>query len=145
MNGRPSSPLREGLILLIADVAGFVACFSVVHRIRLGVWLTEYEWSLAALTLITLMALYILDVYHSEPEQPPFVLGLRTLLAVAIAGAVIAAIAYIAEPWETNPLFWRSVLPFAMLLFAVWASVWRVAVSRWSSLRSNARAAPGSR
>jgi exopolysaccharide biosynthesis polyprenyl glycosylphosphotransferase len=137
MNTSPSAPLREGLILLVADVIGFVGCFSLVHRIRIGVWLTDYGWSLAALTLLTLMGLYILDVYHSEPEEPSFTLGLRTLLAVAVAGAVIAAVVYIAEPWETNPLFWRSVLPFAMLLFAVWASLWRLAVSRWSSLRSS--------
>jgi exopolysaccharide biosynthesis polyprenyl glycosylphosphotransferase len=137
MNAQPTSPLREALILLVADAIGFVACFSLVHRLRIGVWLTDYGWSLVALGAVTLMALYILDVYHSEPEEPAFTLGLRTLLAVAMSGAVIAAVVYVVEPWDTNPLFWRSVLPFAMLLFALWASLWRVAVSRWSLRRAS--------
>ena len=122
-----SAGLR-GLALLIHDVIALGASIMVAYRIRL-----EYapptivEWHVLGVVISIITVLYLSNSYHVVRGDSSARLALRAFIAVGLAGVVIAAVAYIAEPA-------RSVT-----LFAAWSSLARyllsMAYQRWSTTR----------
>lgn len=129
----PLSWFRLGLLLLAADVAGLLLCFNIAHRISITTWLGYRSWPLFGIALVTLVLLYVTDSYQSGERQGRAAVVLRTFFAVALSGLVISGLVYITEAWDSNVLFLRGVLPGALLMFALWAIAWRLAVRRWAA------------
>lgn len=127
------SKSKAGVILLCVDLVGLVAIFAVVHQLRSGRWIDLTSVPLISVVLITVLVLYIVDVYRADTQFITFALPLRTVAGVALAGGLLAALIYLL-PGQTHaasrdPVFWRGVLFFGMVAFAVWAALARVVLS----------------
>ncbi|MBT4257476.1 MAG: hypothetical protein HOD87_15555, partial [Gammaproteobacteria bacterium] len=101
-----SAGLR-GLALLIHDVIALGASIMVAYRIRL-----EYapptivEWHVLGVVISIITVLYLSNSYHVVRGDSSARLALRAFIAVGLAGVVIAAVAYIAEPAPSVTFFW---------------------------------------
>ncbi len=137
MNRNPISLVQEGMLFLGSDLVGLFLAFNVAHQLRVGGWLSVDSWSLVWLIAVVLIVMYIFDVYHSETQESYARLAARTVLAVVVAGVVNASLVYVVKPWEANPLFWRGILPVSMVMFLIWATVWRLLISRWMQSQSS--------
>ncbi len=131
MRRSPAPSRAVTLLLLGADVVGLWAFFNLAHRLRIGEWLGWFSWPLAGLIVLTLLVLYIVDVYGGALQVATTRVPLRTLVGVASAGGLLGALMYMAGPWEKNPLFWRGVLPVALIAFAAWAALTRYLAMLW--------------
>lgn len=129
----PIPPLYLSIILLVVDLASLVFLLELVYSIRIGEWHGD-QWTMALPVTLTLLSLYVLDVYRTDERVSGMRAPARTLTAVAFAGLLSAVTAYVMGYWGN--LFGRGVLPIALLLFAIWATLVRVFVSRWARLRA---------
>ncbi len=134
-----SAGLR-GLALLIHDVIALGASIMVAYRIRL-----EYapptivEWHVLGVVISIITVLYLSNSYHVVRGGSSARLALRAFIAVGLAGVVIAAVAYIAEPARSVTFFWQGNLSLSLFIFAAWSSLARyllsMAYQRWSTTR----------
>ena len=134
-----SAGLR-GLALLIHDVIALGASIMVAYRIRL-----EYapptivEWHVLGVVMSIITVLYLSNSYHVVRGGSSARLALRAFIAVGLAGVVIAAVAYIAEPARSVTFFWQGNLSLSLFIFAAWSSLVRyllsMAYQRWSTTR----------
>ena len=134
-----SAGLR-GLALLIHDVIALGASIMVAYRIRL-----EYapptivEWHVLGVVISIITVLYLSNSYHVVRGDSSARLALRAFIAVGLAGVVIAAVAYIAEPARSVTFFWQGNLSLSLFIFAAWSSLARyllsMAYQRWSTTR----------
>jgi len=134
-----SAGLR-GLALLIHDVIALGASIMVAYRIRL-----EYapptivEWHVLGVVMSIITVLYLSNSYHVVRGDSSARLALRAFIAVGLAGVVIAAVAYIAEPARSVTFFWQGNLSLSLFIFAAWSSLARyllsMAYQRWSTTR----------
>jgi exopolysaccharide biosynthesis polyprenyl glycosylphosphotransferase len=134
-----SAGLR-GLALLIHDVIALGASIMVAYRIRL-----EYapptivEWHVLGVVISIITVLYLSNSYHVVRGDSSARLALRAFIAVGLAGVVIAAVAYIAEPARSVTFFWQGNLSLSLFIFAAWSSLVRyllsMAYQRWSTTR----------
>ncbi len=134
-----SAGLR-GLALLIHDVIALGASIMVAYRIRL-----EYapptivEWHVLGVVMSVITVLYLSNSYHVVRGDSSARLALRAFIAVGLAGVVIAAVAYIAEPARSVTFFWQGNLSLSLFIFAAWSSLVRyllsMAYQRWSTTR----------
>ncbi len=134
-----SAGLR-GLALLIHDVIALGASIMVAYRIRL-----EYapptivEWHVLGVVISIITVLYLSNSYHVVRGDSSVRLALRAFIAVGLAGVVIAAVAYIAEPARSVTFFWQGNLSLSLFIFAAWSSLVRyllsMAYQRWSTTR----------
>jgi exopolysaccharide biosynthesis polyprenyl glycosylphosphotransferase len=134
-----SAGLR-GLALLIHDVIALGASIMVAYRIRL-----EYapptivEWHVLGVVISIITVLYLSNSYHVVRGDSSARLALRAFIAVGLAGVVIAAVAYIAEPARSVTFFWQGNLSLSLFIFATWSSLARyllsMAYQRWSTTR----------
>ena len=134
-----SAGLR-GLALLIHDVIALGASIMVAYRIRL-----EYapptivEWHVLGVVISIITVLYLSNSYHVVRGDSSARLALRAFIAVGLAGVVIAAVAYIAEPARSVTFFWQGNLSLSLFIFAAWSSSARyllsMAYQRWSTTR----------
>ena len=132
-----SAGLR-GLALLIHDVIALGASIMVAYRIRL-----EYapptivEWHVLGVVISIITVLYLSNSYHVVRGDSSARLALRAFIAVGLAGVVIAAVAYIAEPARSVTFFWQGNLSLSLFIFAAWSSLVRyllsMAYQRWST------------
>ena len=134
-----SAGLR-GLALLIHDVIALGASIMVAYRIRL-----EYapptivEWHVLGVVMSIITVLYLSNSYHVVRGGSSARLALRAFIAVGLAGVVISAVAYIAEPARSVTFFWQGNLSLSLFIFAAWSSLVRyllsMAYQRWSTTR----------
>ena len=134
-----SAGLR-GLALLIHDVIALGVSIMVAYRIRL-----EYapptivEWHVLGVVISIITVLYLSNSYHVVRGDSSARLALRAFIAVGLAGVVIAAVAYIAEPARSVTFFWQGNLSLSLFIFAAWSSLARyllsMAYQRWSTTR----------
>ena len=134
-----SAGLR-GLALLIHDVIALGVSIMVAYRIRL-----EYapptivEWHVLGVVISIITVLYLSNSYHVVRGDSSARLALRAFIAVGLAGVVIAAVAYIAEPARSVTFFWQGNLSLSLFIFAAWSSLVRyllsMAYQRWSTTR----------
>ena len=134
-----SAGLR-GLALLIHDVIALGASIMAAYRIRL-----EYapptivEWHVLGVVISIITVLYLSNSYHVVRGDSSARLALRAFIAVGLAGVVIAAVAYIAEPARSMTFFWQGNLSLSLFIFAVWSSLARyllsMAYQHWSTTR----------
>lgn len=128
----PLSARYTALLLLASDVFGLVGFFEISYRLRFGEWGGELGRSFLWPAMITLLALYVVDVYRVENQVSGMRAPGRSILGVAIAGLLTSIVAYAGGYWGSDPLFGRGVLPVAFAMFSVWAAGWRFLLSRWA-------------
>lgn len=126
-------PLYFSLALLAIDVASLVIFLKTVYYLRIGAWHGD-EWTLFLPVALTLMSLYVLDVYRTDLRVSGMRAPVRTITAVVFAGFLSAVTAYLMGYWGN--LFGRGVLPIALLIFAVWAALVRYFISKWARSRA---------
>ena len=125
------------LILLLLDVTGLYLSIAVAQAARLNAWGRDLNFSLAMVIAITLLVFYVLNLYSLDRMSRTVDTMLRTLLAVAIASLITAAIIYSTRSFEVDPVLWRSVFLVSMLSFLIWSTIFRMLMIRW--IRSNRR------
>ncbi len=113
------------LLLLALDLLGLILLFNAAHRARLGDWIDWQSSSFWVIALITVLTLYILDVYRTEQPATRARLPLQAFMAVPVAGAFSALYVYTLGISAFNPVYGRGVMPTAFILFAFWAAFWR--------------------
>jgi exopolysaccharide biosynthesis polyprenyl glycosylphosphotransferase len=128
----PLSARYTALLLLASDVFGLVGFFEISYRLRFGEWGGELGRSFLWPATITLLALYVVDVYRTENQVSGMRAPGRTILGVAIAGLLTSVVAYAGGYWGSDPLFGRGVFPVALAMFTVWAAGWRYVMSIWA-------------
>ena len=132
------SSLRSAIILLVADVAGIVGLFNLAHYLR--TWLIDEVapteplplLSLAWVAAIFIVTMYVFDVYRSVLKESTARLVVRTTSAVLVATGIVTVLVYMTKPDQSNPLYWRGVLPVGAAMFLVWAISCRKLVAEWT-------------
>lgn len=133
MRKNPVPSLYLSVALLVSDIASLLFLLELIYSIRIGKWHGD-EWTLALPLSLTLMSLYILDVYRTDQRVSGMRAPVRTIMAVVFAGSLSALTAYLMGYWGN--LFGRGVLPIALLVFAIWAALVRYFVSKWALSRA---------
>ncbi|MEM7194590.1 MAG: sugar transferase [Pseudomonadota bacterium] len=124
------STSREALVLLMLDLVGLICFYNITHQIRLGSWIPLTSAPLWVLILIAVMTLYVMDVYRVEYPETRSQLPLKTFTAVLVVALGCIVFVYTIGIAEFVPIFGRGVLPFTMLLFAIWAPFCRWMLTR---------------
>ena len=120
------------LFLLLADVAGLLIIFNLVHLVRMGDTIRLSSGPIWGIVLITVVTLYIMDVYRTEIPITRARLPLQTFLAVPVAAVLTALFVYALGVDSFLSIFGRGVMPTAFFLFSLWA-----ASLRWWLTRVN--------
>lgn len=128
--GVPLSRLTVAIFVL--DVAGFVLAFNLSYRYAIALWLGWFTLPLMGVLLIQLMTLYVMDLYSVNDRASRFDVLTRTVFAVVVAGLITAGVVYITETRDTEPLFFRGVLPGGFVLFLAWAALIRYFATLWA-------------
>ncbi|HED12713.1 MAG TPA: hypothetical protein ENI62_03525, partial [Gammaproteobacteria bacterium] len=115
-------PAHRGLYLLVSDVAGMYLCAAWAAWFRAGAAPFEFQPALLLMTAITVVTLYVMNVYHVSRQSNAIRLISRSITAVLISMAFIGTLIYSIRGATFVPVFWRSVLLLAMSLFALWAA-----------------------
>ncbi len=117
-----SSGFSSKLLLLLADIAGLLLIFNATHLIRMGNTIAFVNGPIWAIVLITVVTLYIMDVYRTETPITRSRLPLQTFLAVLMAAALTALFIYTLGVDSFMSLFGRGVMPIAFMIFSLWAA-----------------------
>ena len=129
---KAASPGRSWSLatLVVTDAAGLIVCMNVAYEARLSTWVGIQSTPLWGLVAVTLLCLYIMDVYGVDTTDSRWRLCGKTALAVVVASIIVTGLVYVAGTprLQREPLFWRSVLPFGMLGFAILAMISRLIV-----------------
>jgi len=120
-----SSGFGSKLFLLLTDVAGLLLIFNVVHTLRMDSSIKINSGPIWAIVLITVVTLYIMDVYRTEMPITRARLPLQTFLAVPVAAVLTALFVYALGVNSFLSIFGRGVMPTAFLLFSLWAASFR--------------------
>jgi sugar transferase (PEP-CTERM system associated) len=139
MMGSLVSSLREAIVLLVADVAGIFGLFNLAHFLRVGQGMPPHSLSLVWIAAVFLLTMYVFDVYRGVLREGNIKLVMRTAFAVLVAAGLVASLAYVIKPAETNALYWRGVLPVGTAMFLVWAVVSRKILATWVQRRTPGR------
>ena len=111
--------------LFIHDIVAIYGSAYIVHSIRID-WFTTLDIGpIIVMIAITVLSLYIMNVYQFHRRRSATQMAIRTFLAVCVAGLIMLAILYVTQSTDSTSVFWRGNLPFTMLLFAMWASLIR--------------------
>lgn len=117
------------IALFFHDVIAIYTAIRIVHAYRIE-WLKQIDLlPILVIVLVTLMALYVMNVYQFHRRRSATNMALRTFFAVAIAGLIMSSFLYATKSTDVTTVFWRGNLPLAMLLFALWASLVRYVVT----------------
>ena len=115
--------------LFCHDVIAIYAAIRIVHAYRIE-WLKKIDLlPVLIIVVVTLMALYVMNVYQFHRRRSATNMALRTFFAVTVAGLIMSSFLYATKSTDVTTVFWRGNLPLAMLLFALWASVVRYIVT----------------
>lgn len=120
-----SSGFSSKLLLLVADIGGLLLVFHITHSLRMGYTIEFDGGPIWTIVLITVVTLYIMDVYRTETPVTRARLPLQTFLAVPVAGVLTALFVYVLGVNSFLPIFGRGVMPIAFFLFSVWAAGFR--------------------
>lgn len=110
------------MFLLLADVAGLLIIFNLVHLLRMGSTIRLSSGPIWGIVLITVLTLYIMDVYRTEMPITRARLPLQTFLAVPVAAVLTALFVYALGVDSFLSIFGRGVMPIAFFLFSLWAA-----------------------
>lgn len=124
---------RLPMVLVLLDVAGFALAFNLSYRYAIAEWLGVVSLPLFGILAIQMMTLYVLGLYGINESSSRFDLLARTVFGVVLAGLITAGIVYITESRDTQPLFFRGVLPGGFVMFLLWAASFRYAVAAWAA------------
>ena len=120
-----SSGFASKIFLLLTDVVGLLLLFNVVHMVRMDSTISVSNGPIWAIVLITVVTLYIMDVYRTEMPITRARLPLQTFLAVPVAAVLTALFVYALGVDSFLSIFGRGVMPIAFLLFSLWAASFR--------------------
>lgn len=120
-----SSGFASKLFLLLTDMAGLLLLFNLVHVVRMGSMIPLGNGPIWAIVLITVVTLYIMDVYRTEMPITRARLPLQTFLAVPVAAVLTALFVYALGVSSFLSIFGRGVMPIAFFLFSLWAASFR--------------------
>ena len=118
------------------DALGILLSFNIGHWLHVGKFAGAPYQVFLWVVPITLFIMYVGGIYRSDLETWGLRLVIRTLLTVALAGIVVAALAYISKAADYNMLFWRGTLVRAYLIFLLWTVAWRIYISLRTQKRS---------
>ncbi len=111
--------------LFFIDAAALYGAVHVVHAWRID-WLDEIDLlPILVVILVTVLALYVMNVYQFHRRRSATNMAMRTFFAVAVAGLLMSSVLYATKSTDVTTVFWRGNLPLAMVLFAVFASLVR--------------------
>lgn len=134
LNRSPLSIASRGyLVLVVLDVIGFVIAFNLSYRYAIAEWLGVLSGPLFGVLVLQMMTLYVLGLYGIREHASRFDLLARTAFSVVVAGLLAAGVVYITESRDTEPLFFRGVLPGGFVMFLLWAATARYAMAAWAA------------
>ena len=81
--------------------------------------------------LITIIGLYVMNVYYFDEQRTGTQLMARTFIGVILSGVVISSVIYITKTTDTTEVFYRGTLPLGMAIFAVWAAFSRYFIKQY--------------
>ena len=113
------------VILFVHDGLMVFGSIKLIHYLRLD-WAVQLDViPIIIITATTLLSLYVMNVYQFHRRRSATSMAIRTFIAILISGLIISSALYATKSTDVTTIFWRGNLPFAMLLFAVWASLVR--------------------
>jgi len=110
------------IFLLLADVVGLLVIFNLVHLVRMEDTIRINSGPIWGIVLITVVTLYIMDVYRTEMPITRARLPLQTFLAVPVAAVLTALFVYTLGVDSFLSIFGRGVMPIAFFIFSLWAA-----------------------
>lgn len=128
----PHSHSSLGIGLFFQDIIAFYAIIELVHRVRLGYRIFEYNVALFAvigfIIGIAVLGLYVTNLYYVDRRSKPYEFATKTFFSVAVTGSIIASILYVTKLTDDFSVLWRANLVAALVSFACWAAFVRFVV-----------------
>lgn len=124
---------RWSAALAVLDIAGFVLVFNLSYRYAIAKWLGFFSVPLVGILVLQLLIFYVLGLYAANERTPRLELLARAAFGVVLAGLLTAGLVYITEARDTEPLFFRGVLPGGFVMFLLWAATVRSALAAWAA------------
>lgn len=122
-----TNPLSR--LLLLSDIAGIVVCFNVAHYLRVESMVTSTT-VLLFIVSTTLLCLYTFNTYTIETPNEALRVVSRTIIACFIAFLLTILTGFLIGRDAFIPLFGRTILFVAFILFTIWASLVRYLANR---------------
>jgi exopolysaccharide biosynthesis polyprenyl glycosylphosphotransferase len=122
---------KAGIVLLVGDILAISILYEIVHYLRLGSFVDLLSIPFFTVLTAVLLTLYATDVYRVEVPVALSRLPLTVAFASLFSIIVSAAIIYAFGPLQFESIFGRGVMPVTLILFSIWASWSRYALSRW--------------
>ena len=122
-----TNPLSR--LILLFDVAGIAICFNVAHYLRVNTTVSS-TYVLLFIIFTTLLCLYTLNTYTIETPNRALRVVSRTIIASLIAFLITILTGFLIGREAFIPLFGRTILFVAFILFMIWASLIRYLISR---------------
>ncbi len=122
---RPETKLS--VFLLLHDFVAIYICFAVAHYSYFEVdrGALAPSISLFVVMVVTLLTLYIMNVYTVNREVSATRWATRAFVGVAISGILISTTVYVTKAFQADPVLWRGVFLPGIVGFAVWVAVSR--------------------
>ena len=125
-------------VLLLLDITGIIVCFNLAHHLRVNTMVTSQS-VLLFIMFATLMSLYTFNTYSIETPDKALRVVSRTIIACLIAFLITILTGFLIGREAFIPLFGRTILFVAFLLFMTWASLFRYLVTRMNIMNSDNR------
>ena len=124
-----TNPLNT--ILLFLDVVGITVCFNLAHYLRVDRMISS-TYVLLFIVIATLVCLYTFNTYTIETPNKALRVVSRTIIACLIAFLITILTGFLIGREAFIPLFGRTILFVAFILFMVWASLIRYLLNRFN-------------
>ncbi len=128
-----ASPLSS--MILLADIIGLVICFNLAHYLRVN-QMVDSQLTLGFLIAVTLICLYAFNSYNIETPNKALRVVSRTILACLIALLLAILTGFLIGREAFIPIFGRTILFTAFILFILWACFFRYIGTRFSKVKS---------
>ncbi len=122
-------------VILLLDLAGVAVCFNLAHFLRVNSMVTSTSVLLFIMSA-TLLCLYAFNTYTIETPNKALRVVSRTIIACLIAFLITILTGFLLGREAFIPLFGRTILFVAFILFTIWASLIRYIAIRMN-LRTN--------
>lgn len=122
-----TNPLSR--VLLVLDLVGVIVCFNVAHYLRVNSMVSSTT-VLLFIVSATLLCLYTFNTYTIETPNRALRVVSRTIIACLIAFLITILTGFLIGREAFIPLFGRTILFVAFILFMIWASLIRYLANR---------------
>ena len=116
---------------MLLDIIGLFGAFSISHLLRFQTIINPLSTALWLLIIGSALCLYVMDAYTIRRSRGTWKFFIDCLAAMIGVGLTSVVLIYLVGVEQFTPVFGRGVLSIAIVLFLIWALIWRWIISEW--------------